>query len=175
MERSQREDGVELQIENERRRARREMAARKGSWERAHLPAPKECEGTPCRGRVLLPDRDEFGAGEETASASAFPPLLLTPFLSLLPSYLPSCHFRTRLRSPHRRQSSPPSPCTASRAPSLALGRRRSSRRRWRGKFSIRWVFLVDFYCPSLVRVGAGRRGEREGEGPRRMCGVDGR
>jgi hypothetical protein len=53
VERSRREDGVqktvgvELQIEDERRRARREMAARKGSWERADVPAPKECEGMP--------------------------------------------------------------------------------------------------------------------------------
>jgi hypothetical protein len=77
------------------------MAVRKGkgSWERADLPAPKECEGTPCR-RVLLPDRDDFGAGEETASA--FPPLFSLPHSlpSLLSFPLISLLFRARLRSP---------------------------------------------------------------------------
>jgi hypothetical protein len=105
-----------------------------------------------------------FGAGEETASP--FPPLFPTPFLSFLPSCLPSFPFLFGLAyalrtddSPHGPHA-PPLPLSPCTAPTLR--RRRSSRRRWRGgKFSIRWVFFfAGFYCFSLGGVGAGRRGE---------------
>ncbi|KAJ7927751.1 hypothetical protein B0H13DRAFT_1024141 [Mycena leptocephala] len=87
VERCRREDGVqktvgvELQIENERRRARREMAARKGSWERADVPAPKghRAEDGCC-----------FQIETSSAPASAFPPLFFTPFLPSFPPFLPS-------------------------------------------------------------------------------------
>jgi hypothetical protein len=107
VERSRRGDGVEktvgveLQIENETRRARREMEARKGkgSLGRADLPA------------LTLKEYDGCCFQIETSSAlvrrqrllsllsslphslsSLLPPSLLCPFLSFL--------FRARLRSP---------------------------------------------------------------------------
>jgi hypothetical protein len=134
------------------------MAARKGkgSWEHADVPALtlKECEGTPCRGRVLLRVRRRrrrlLSLLFLTPFLPSFPPSLLCPFLSFsgsLTLFTQTIVLMGCMRLPSLSLHGIEGPCPGEAGERM---------------FSIRWVFFAGFYCLSLVRVGVGGRGKRE-------------